>query len=1800
VAGPDGSVWFEETSRSSLARITPTGQVTEIPLPFGIGRFQFGPDGNIWAGTNTGVAEISPQGVVLRNYAIPSATSAPPFSGVRPTIGPDGNIWYTEPYEHDLIGRITPDGQITEFPIPGDAFGPAGAADLITGPDGNLWFDATGVYAVGRCTPNGSITVFSLPNFGSGNGVRGLTAGPDGNLWMAADDNQIYRVNTAGQLTGNFSIPTPNSGDYAMAAGSDGALWFTESSPSTNQIGRIQIDGTITDELPIPTSGPFPEAGTITEGSDGNIWFNEYSSNQIGEVVLHPRVNWINPAGGDWGNPANWQDDQGVHRLPGPNDQTIIDIPGQNSFTVTHSSSVADSVYSLTSQDAIVLSGGTLTINATSTINGSLRVTGATLDSPAALTVTGFFTLAQDGTLTGGGRLTASGGCDLRDGNPRLDNVTLNNATGSTLTLEGYLFAVHGAVLNNYGTFNNPEGDQLYGDGTGTINNYGLFEKAVRGTTAIPYAFSNYGTVDVQAGGLSLDNSTYNGGTFTGAAGTSLSLSGYSDIATARIEDAGAVALGPCVVTGTYSAGTTSVSRRTVALTGVVNSLGSVSVTSNFPDIPSLLDLTQATLTSGANTLGRLYLSYGSLHAASDFTVTGPFALDSGTLQSVGGGHTLTAAGGAEIGDGGSPDPTLLDGFTLINPAGQTLILEGYLRMAHSAVLTNYGTVNNPEGDQLYSDGTGTINSYGLFEKFGGGTTAMPFAFNNYGAADVQGGGLSLDGPTYNGGAMTGAAGTSLGLGSYTDISTASIQEAGGVGFGPSSVVTGTYSAGSTTLSGGTVALTGTVNSLGDVTIQRGATLDLTGARLAAGATTLPSLSLGLATLSAGTTVEGGTLLDHAALTVTGTLTLALDGVLTGGGSVTVQGGADVRDSNPTLDGFTLNNAAGSTLIFVGYLRDLHGAVINNYGTVSDQDSDAITGDLTGALNNYGLYVKSRGDDLVRIPFNNYGTFDDQVDDVFGDHAYCPLFTNVGLFVKSGGTGTTHFQMQLNNSGTVEVEQGILDFDCGYVQGSGGSISGSVSGDVSNPGQITVAPSPAPPVLTSYTQTATGTLNEQIGGLTAGTQYGQIIVNGNVNLAGSLQVVLISGFVPTNLNQFTIIDNRGSNPVNGTFTNLPEGATVWDSTHTYRFTISYVGGTGNDVVLTARQTATTTAVTTSASSPVLNQNVTFTATITPASGGGTPSGSVQFQVDGASAGGPVNLSGGQASFSTATLSVGPHTIAAIYSGDGNFLSSTSSLILSVLSAQGQNALIVNQVNALVSAGTLSSGNGNALTTKLNSATASFNAGNTTAGVNQLNAFINQVNAFRQSGRLTAAQAQALISAANLAINAVGGSGAHLLADTGSGSSGSGDTQPVRNAGQLVTDILGVYLDGPAGAITPAEQARFDDAIATLDATFGPYGVDVVDVGTAGAADAVVQVELAATSAAGGAANGVLGCTVAGQITLVTGWDWYTGADPGAVGANQYDFQTIVTHELGHALGLGHSGDTASVMYAYLAPGTARRSVTTQDLSVLDSGGGGAEPLMAAPWHDRQLPVQGLPSSVDAPGTVRRTAAIAALNPGHDGGGPGTPAQQAPPTTQVRTVSPARDLLFAMLAADGLPGAGAITFARSTGSEVSGPVFADSGQSTPRQTIAPADSAPSGDSRAEESGPGFPAPGVDPGATSSFTGADLPWASLRDPADSPGSAALPSRGDPSPSPTQERDLVGEALWRRLRDFVFIADQESAASEPVGSLVEAAAAVGLVSVLRDYRATPTGGGIPEQAHRRRAGNPPSPIPPRGGRW
>ena len=89
---------------------------------------------------------------------------------------------------------------------------------------------------------------------------------------------------------------------------------------------------------------------------------------------------------------------------------------------------------------------------------------------------------------------------------------------------------------------------------------------------------------------------------------------------------------------------------------------------------------------------------------------------------------------------------------------------------------------------------------------------------------------------------------------------------------------------------------------------------------------------------------------------------------------------------------------------------------------------------------------------------------------------------------------------------------------------------------------------------------------------------------------------------------------------------------------------------------------TATTLTSSLAAPVYTQPITFTATVAPvAPAAGQPSGTVTFTDGGATLGVVPVDAAGRAALTTAALHAGTHSIAATYSGDGNFLASARGL-----------------------------------------------------------------------------------------------------------------------------------------------------------------------------------------------------------------------------------------------------------------------------------------------------------------------------------------------------------------------------------------------------------------------------------------------------------------------------------------------------------------------------------------------------------
>lgn len=151
----------------------------------------------------------------------------------------------------------------------------------------------------------------------------------------------------------------------------------------------------------------------------------------------------------------------------------------------------------------------------------------------------------------------------------------------------------------------------------------------------------------------------------------------------------------------------------------------------------------------------------------------------------------------------------------------------------------------------------------------------------------------------------------------------------------------------------------------------------------------------------------------------------------------------------------------------------------------------------------------------------------------------------------------------------------IVNVDCSANIGSNAEFPAEVFGTLAGTGRVghvlvksggRVAPGQSPGTLTvsSITWEEGGTYEFEIGKDAAD----KIVVNGAVALGnGTLEVSRYQDYRPKTGASYVIIDNDGTDAVQGTFKNLAEGATFTAADKAV-YKVSYVGGSGNDVVLT--------------------------------------------------------------------------------------------------------------------------------------------------------------------------------------------------------------------------------------------------------------------------------------------------------------------------------------------------------------------------------------------------------------------------------------------------------------------------------------------------------------------------------------------------------------------------------------------------------------------------------------------------------
>ncbi len=383
------------------------------------------------------------------------------------------------------------------------------------------------------------------------------------------------------------------------------------------------------------------------------------------------------------------------------------------------------------------------------------------------------------------------------------------------------------------------------------------------------------------------------------------------------------------------------------------------------------------------------------------------------------------------------------------------------------------------------------------------------------------------------------------------------------------------------------------------------------------------TISGGTLSIAAASTIDstlsltGGTLTGTGDVTVSGLVTLTT-GTLSGGSQLNANGGMLINppDQGLNIAGRTINNPAGQTATWTGGSNSnilvSDDTVFNNLGTFTADGNvsynEAGAGD-NSSFNNMGTWTTS-GLATFTVPFNMVGgsldvTGDGSVEisngtstggafsiasgaslglgSEFSEYPVDPTTTFSGTGSLSFGAYPTQvLPASYNFAGSTDVYSGDLQVD-GSIIGSGinvsgGTLSGTGTVGAMSVGDAEVSPGDgAAPGILNVQGPADfagnfddeqgqefSTLIVQLNGQKPGTGYSQLNVAGPVDLAeASLDASL--GFSAANAEQFTII--KSTAPIVGTFDGLPEGASL--TIGSTPFTISYHGGDGNDVVLTA-------------------------------------------------------------------------------------------------------------------------------------------------------------------------------------------------------------------------------------------------------------------------------------------------------------------------------------------------------------------------------------------------------------------------------------------------------------------------------------------------------------------------------------------------------------------------------------------------------------------------------------------------------
>lgn len=333
-------------------------------------------------------------------------------------------------------------------------------------------------------------------------------------------------------------------------------------------------------------------------------------------------------------------------------------------------------------------------------------------------------------------------------------------------------------------------------------------------------------------------------------------------------------------------------------------------------------------------------------------------------------------------------------------------------------------------------------------------------------------------------------------------------------------------------------------------TLDGSGTINISGG--ISGAGDLNKNGVGLLTLSGVNSYTGATFVSGGTLIVTNG-----SGLGTTAGSTTVQSGASLAivSTSPSGENIVLNGTGQTSAGYEALSIDAGTGTMNLTGRITLNSSDVTIGSRSSLLIS-GFMDGSGGFTFVDRSGTGNGVL---------------TLTSVGTY-----TGSTIISGPVTIDGNQSSSPVIVP--------SGATLKGrGTVGAITVQSGGHVAPGNSPGCMSSGNASFVNgsSFDVELGGNTVCTQYDQLNVTGTVDLGGAtLNLALVNGFAPVIGNSFTIINNDLADAVTGTFAGLPEGATLKVGSTVFK--ISYVGGTGNDIVLTVMDPSTPVTATTAA------------------------------------------------------------------------------------------------------------------------------------------------------------------------------------------------------------------------------------------------------------------------------------------------------------------------------------------------------------------------------------------------------------------------------------------------------------------------------------------------------------------------------------------------------------------------------------------------------------------------------------------